>query len=96
MAAEWFICIFGIFQPLSEWESKRFEQAIEDNHHDIEYDWPYKEDESDQDEEPKFWHYMTDLVKMTQTNKTNGTVKRLLRLDSTTTHARTSPYLSMQ
>ena len=91
MAAEWFICIFGIFQPMSDWEKNKFEQAIQQGHHDIEYYWAYREGE-----ETMMWHYTIDLVNMTQTNRTNGTVKRLLRSDETTTHAFTSPYPSMQ
>ena len=89
--AEWFIQIFGIFQPMSDWESKTFEDAIEKGPHEIEYFWAYQEGD-----EKKMREYNIDLATMTQTNKTNGSVKRLLRFDETTTHAFTLPYPSMQ
>ena len=89
--AEWFIQIFGIFQPMSDWESKTFEDAIEKGHHEIEYFWAYQEGD-----EKKMWEYSIDLVTMTQTNKTADAVRRLSSFDETITDCVTSPYPSMQ
>ena len=71
---------------MSDWESKRFEAAIEKGHNETEYSWGYQ-----QGDEKLLWEYRIDFVTMTQTNKTTGAVRRLLRFDETLTHCVTSP-----
>ena len=85
--AEWFIFMYGAFTPMTEWEHDAFNNAVADNKNTLEYVWSYV-----CGGETTNTPYQVDLVRMTQTNTSNGTVRPLLYLADETSQSVTSPF----
>ena len=85
--AKWFIFMYGAFTPMTEWEHDAFNNAVAENKPTLEYVWScvYGGETTDT-------LYQVDLVLMTQTNTSNGTVRPLLYLADETSQSVTSPF----
>ena len=89
MAAQWYIELKdSAFHLMSDWEVQVLENAVQQEHDSIEYNWT----RTAPDGTITSWRYEIDLRAMTQTNTQFGTVRRLVRLASSTSHAVTSPF----
>ena len=75
--------------PMLEWEHKMLNSAVEEKKNMVEYVWSSK-----YGGEVTHTAYSIDLVRMTQTNTSTGTVRRLLHLANDSSQSVTSPFLS--
>ena len=85
--ANGFIFMHGAFLPMLEWEHKLFNGAVAEKNNTVTYVWW-----SEYGGETIHTQYTVDLMHMTQTNTSTGTIRPMLYLADQTSQSVTSPF----